>query len=165
MIIKKEELVSLIHEAVDRQDAKQELELKIKDIENEIQELDNSSVLLKEFQEAPGLANAQQPVQQMNQVPQNQTEEESESIFDVRLGETIVFRFQDLTIKAQRLLNDTFMITDSHESQQLKKGDIITIKGNDILKKGMKFRFGIYRQIDHEYESRPLIGWQIIKNR
>lgn len=93
-----------------------------------------------------------------------ESNEESESIFDARPGETVVFNFQDVTIKVQRQLDDLFKVVDAAESQKLKDNDYIKIQGNDTLKAGKQFIFLILRQA-LEYKSNPLTSWKVIKNR
>jgi len=88
----------------------------------------------------------------------------TESIFDAKPGEIIIFNFQDVTIKAQRQLDDLFKITDASESKKLKEGDYVKIQGNDLLQKGKKLKFVILRQALN-YESNPLSSWKVIKNR
>ncbi len=94
-----------------------------------------------------------------------QGEDESESIFDAKPGETVIFNFQDVTIKLQRQLDDLFKVVDAAESQKLNDGDYVKIQGNDQLKKGRKFNFNIYRVAGVKYQSNPLAGWKVIKNR
>lgn len=89
--------------------------------------------------------------------------EKQESIFDAKPGETIIFNFQDVTIKVQRQLDDLFKVTDASESKKLKDGDYIKIQGNDTLASGKKFKFVILRQALN-YESNPLASWKVIKN-
>jgi hypothetical protein len=91
-------------------------------------------------------------------------EEESESIFDAKPGETIIFNFQDVTLKVQRLWNDLFMITDAATSKKLKDGDVVQIKGNDTLEAGKSFKFDVLRPTEVNYQSNPLTNWKIIKN-
>ncbi len=172
MIINKEQLYSLIQEEVHKQEAKQLLQSKIKQLEEEISELDNTSALLREFQGAPMDASMiaappqqQQPVVQQSVAPAPADETESESIFDTRPGETVIFNFQDVTIKVQRQLDDLFKVVDARESKKLKDGDLIHIQGNDILKRGRKFTFDIYRIAGVRYESNPLVSWKVIKNK
>jgi hypothetical protein len=90
--------------------------------------------------------------------------EESESIFDAKPGETIIFNFQDVTLKVQRLWNDLFMITDAATSKKLQDGDVVQIKGNDILKAGRTFKFDVLRPTEVNYQSNALTDWKIIKN-
>lgn len=171
MIINKEQLYSLIQEEVHRQEAKQLLQSKIKQLEEEIVELDNTSALLREFQGAPMNTQMMAPVQQQQPVVQQPVDQstgddsESESIFDTRPGETVIFNFQDVTIKVQRQLDDLFKVVDARESKKLKDGDLIHIQGNDILKRGRKFTFDIYRIAGVRYESNPLVSWKVIKNK
>ena len=91
--------------------------------------------------------------------------DKQESIFDTRPNETIIFNFQDVTIKVQRQLDDMFKVVDANESKKLKVGDYIKIQGNDILQQGREFKFAIYRDAGVVYQSNPLMSWRIIKNR
>ncbi len=90
--------------------------------------------------------------------------EEKESIFDAKPGETIIFNFQDVTLKVQRLWNDLFMISDAATSKKLKDGDVVQIKGNDTLEAGKSFKFDVLRPTEVNYQSNPLTNWKIIKN-
>ena len=92
------------------------------------------------------------------------SQDNSESIFDAKPGEIVIFNFQDVTIKAQRQLDDLFKITDASESKKLKEGDYVKIQGNDLLSVGKKLKFAILRQALN-YESNPLQSWKVIKNR
>ena len=146
--IGKTELDNLIKEEVVRQEKKLSIKKRISEINGEIQRID-------ELVNAPAMPTASgAPVK----------EEKSESIFDAKPGETVLFNFQDVTIKMQRQLDDLFKITDAMESKKLKDGDYIKIQGNDILQKGRKFKFVILRKAI-DYESNPLLSWKVIKNR
>jgi hypothetical protein len=146
--IGKTELEGLIKEEVVRQDKKLLIKKRIADVEGQIQQLNELT--------------AQPPSQYMTAAPTS--DEKSESIFDAKPGETVLFNFQDVTIKMQRQLDDLFKITDAMESKKLKEGDYIKIQGNDILQKGRKFKFVILRKAI-DYESNPLLSWKVIKNR
>jgi hypothetical protein len=148
MKIKIEELKGLIKEEYTRQEKKIQIESKIQAIEKELS-------LLNEGFEIP--SHLQEP-------PTKEEEGSSESIFDAKPGEVIVFNFQDVTIKAQKQYGDLFQITDAAESKKLKEGDYIKIQGNDLLQKGKKFKFTILREAI-KYETNPLISWRIIKNK
>ena len=145
--IGKNELNDLIKEEVVRQENKLLLKKRISEVKSELQQLD-------EFVNAPAMQSAVPAVK----------EEKSESIFDAKPGETVLFNFQDVTIKMQRQLDDLFKITDAMESKKLKEGDYIKIQGNDILQKGRKFKFVILRKAI-DYESNQLLSWKVIKNR
>lgn len=93
-----------------------------------------------------------------------ESNEPSESIFDAKPGETIIFNFQDVTIKVQRQLDDLFKVTDAAESKKLKDGDYVQIKGNDTLANGKSFKFDVLRATGVNYQSNPLTSWKIIKN-
>jgi len=174
MILKKSVFLQLVQEEVERQDKKQALLKRMQELENQISDLDNSSPILKEF------VNTQSYTQPQTQMPSmmdtgnynlqqvdgaQQGEEENESIFDARPGETVIFNFQDVTIKVQRQLDDLFKVVDAAESKKLNDGDYIKIQGNDQLKRGRKFTFNIYRVAGVKYESNPLVGWKVIKNK
>lgn len=91
-------------------------------------------------------------------------EQKKESIFDAKPGETIIFNFDGITIKLKRQLDDLFKVVDASESHKLKDGDYLKAKGNDVLETGRKFKFAILREIPVKYETRPLSGWNIIRN-
>jgi hypothetical protein len=177
MILKKKALMQLVQEEVKRQsERKNALEKRMKEIEQEIANLDNSSPFLNEFVNAPTIQPQTQTQQQvpsvfdngnynMDNIQQGQQEEENESIFDARPGETVIFNFQDVTIKLQRQLDDLFKVVDAAESKKLSDGDYIKIQGNDQLKKGRTFTFNIYRVAGLKYESNPLVAWKVIKNK
>lgn len=150
--IGKTELEGLIKEEVVRQDKKLLIKKRIAELEGEMQRLDELV--------ATGAANNPN----MQNFTSTGKEEKSESIFDAKPGETVLFNFQDVTIKMQRQLDDLFKITDAMESKKLKEGDYIKIQGNDILQKGRKFKFIILRKAI-DYESNPLLSWKVIKNR
>ena len=170
MIIKKRVFLQLVQEEVQRQNKKQELLNRMQELENQISELDNSSPILKEFVESqtynatPSMMDTgNYNLQQIDGAQQGETE--NESIFDARPGETVIFNFQDVTIKLQRQLDDLFKVVDAAESKKLNDGDYVKIQGNDILKRGRKFTFNIYRVAGVRYESNPLVGWKVIKNK
>ena len=157
--IKRSELNSLIQGEVLKQDKKLTLESKKAEILNKI----------KMLNEEDANAIIPSPVQPaMNQTSPAPTgkadpKEKQESIFDAKPGETVIFNFQDVTIKVQRQLDDLFKVTDASESKKLKDGDYIKIQGNDTLASGKKFKFVILRQALN-YESNPLQSWKVIKN-
>lgn len=177
MKINKNDLLKLVKEEVNKQDKKQLLVQQIEQIQEEISRIDQGLVIMNEFVNAPSLnpgVNMQPQAQDQTQVqaqPQTNQQnfsgevEESESIFDARPGETVIFNFQDVTIKVQRQLDDLFKVVDAAESKKLKDGDYIKIKGNDILKRGRKFSFSIFREAGIRYESNSLLSWKVIKNK
>lgn len=177
MIVKKKELLQLVQEEVKRQSEKKDVLIKrMQKIKQEIENLDNSSPFLNEFVNTPAVQPQSQPQVQvpsvfdngnynMDNIQQGQQEEESESIFDARPGETVIFNFQDVTIKLQRQLDDLFKVVDAAESKKLTDGDYIKIQGNDQLKKGRTFTFNIFRIAGVKYESNPLVAWKVIKNK
>jgi len=148
--IKRSDLNALIHKAVEKQEAKLALESKKASLLTQLNELDAGQPT----------ANTVAPSQG---TPATTTAEKQESIFDAKPGETIIFNFQDVTIKVQRQLDDLFKVTDASESKKLKDGDYIKIQGNDTLANGKKFKFVILRQALN-YESNPLVSWKVIKN-
>lgn len=150
--ISKTELDGLIKEEVVRQEKKLDILKQIAEVENEINRLD----------EVGNVAFATQPTN--GSAGEGFKEEKSESIFDARPGETVVFNFQDVTIKVQRQLDDLFKVVDAMESKRLKEGDYIKIQGNDTLQRGKQFKFIILRE-SLKYESNPLVSWKVIKNR
>lgn len=89
---------------------------------------------------------------------------ETESIFDAKPGETVIFNFNGTTIKIQRQLDDLFKVVDATESRKLKNGDYLRAQGNDVLEQGRTFRFAILREVPVTYETRPLEAWKIIRN-
>ena len=96
---------------------------------------------------------------------QKEVEKEyTESIFDSKQGETVILNFEGVTLKMERQLDDLFKIVDAAESEKLKDGDYIKIKGNDSLLPGKSFKFVIYRETPMKYETNPLESWKIIKN-
>lgn len=153
--IKRSDLNALIHKAVEKQEAKLALESKKANILSQLNELDGGNQTIV-GQPAP---NTVAPSQGTTPT----TNEKQESIFDAKPGETIIFNFQDVTIKVQRQLDDLFKVTDASESKKLKDGDYIKIQGNDTLANGKKFKFVILRQALN-YESNPLVSWKVIKN-
>ena len=152
--IKRSELNSLIHNEVERQEKKLALESKKAEILGKLNKLEEAETV---GQPAPdNIAPTAAPIAQ----PKS---EKQESIFDAKPGETVIFNFQDVTIKVQRQLDDLFKVTDASESKKLKDGDYIKIQGNDTLAPGKKFKFVILRQALN-YESNPLQSWKVIKN-
>lgn len=147
-VIKKEELNAMIQAEMEKQEKKLQLEGRIKELEAELSII-NENV---------------QSVGQPNNSANTGSAEKTESIFDARPGETIVFNFQDVTIKVQRQLDDLFKIVDASESKKLKDGDYIKIQGNDTLQVGKRFKFVILREA-LKYESNPIASWKVIKNR
>ena len=152
--IKRSELNSLIQNEVLKQEKKLALESEKSKILESLKKLDEQTT-------APGAPNA--GVGTPTSVTPNTTNEKQESIFDAKPGETVIFNFQDVTIKVQRQLDDLFKVTDASESKKLKDGDYIKIQGNDTLASGKRFKFVILRQALN-YESNPLISWKVIKN-
>lgn len=150
MEIKRSELNSLIQNEVLKQEKKLVLQSEKTKILKQIEKLDEQMAAI-----------GSQPT--ASSQPQSQTQEKQESIFDAKPGETVIFNFQDVTIKVQRQLDDLFKVTDASESKKLKDGDYIKIQGNDTLASGKKFKFVILRQALN-YESNPLISWKVIKN-
>lgn len=152
--IKRSELNSLIQNEVLKQEKKLALESEKSKILESLKKLDEQTT-------APGAPNA--GVGAPTSATPNTTNEKQESIFDAKPGETVIFNFQDVTIKVQRQLDDLFKVTDASESKKLKDGDYIKIQGNDTLANGKRFKFVILRQALN-YESNPLISWKVIKN-
>jgi len=150
MEIKRSELNSLIQNEVLKQDKKLALE-------------SQKSKILKQLEILEEQIATNATGSQPTSGSQPQAQEPQESIFDAKPGETVIFNFQDVTIKVQRQLDDLFKVTDASESQKLKDGDYIKIQGNDTLANGKKFKFVILRQALN-YESNPLISWKVIKN-
>jgi len=156
--IKRSELNSLIKESVLKNQQKLNLEKQKSDILKKIQMLNEDN---EAGQPALGGTNTTVAPQQGNMAEPKQ--EKQESIFDAKPGETVIFNFQDVTIKVQRQLDDLFKVTDASESKKLKDGDYIKIQGNDTLANGKKFKFVILREA-LKYESNPLLSWKVIKN-
>ena len=148
--IKRSELNSLIQESVIKQEQKLALEKKKAQIINKINSLNED---VPAMASAPTAAPMEKPA----------SAEKQESIFDAKPGETVIFNFQDVTIKVQRQLDDLFKVTDASESKKLKDGDYVKIQGNDTLANGKKFKFIILRQALN-YETNPLMSWKVIKN-
>jgi hypothetical protein len=157
--IKRSELNSLIKESVIKEEKKAALEIKKASILNKISQL-NEEGLISAPAQTPSQAPANNPATNSGGDPK---QEKQESIFDAKPGETVIFNFQDVTIKVQRQLDDLFKVTDASESKKLKDGDYIKIQGNDTLAAGKKFKFIILRQALN-YESNPLASWKVIKN-
>jgi len=141
--ISKSEIKLMIENSFEKNKKKIQLESEIKKVENKIKSLN------EEF--PPSMPDTIEKT------------EKRESIFDTRIGDIIIFNFQDATIKAKRLATDLFEIIDASESKKIKEGDFVQIKGNDIIQKGKKFKFSILRKA-FDYESNPLESWRIIKN-
>ena len=146
--IGKNELDNLIKEEIIKQDKKLLIKKRISEVEEQLNELVNAPVM----QQTNAGAGA------------GVKEEKQESIFDAKPGETVVFNFQDVTIKLQRQLDDLFKVSDAMESTHLKDGDYVKIQGNDTLQKGKEFKFMILRQAV-KYKTNPLMSWKVIKNR
>ena len=160
--IKRSELNSLIQEEVLKQEKKLALESKKATIISKIERLDEYQI--------NGIAATSTPTQAPIATPaptqapaKQETGEKQESIFDAKPGETVIFNFQDVTIKVQRQLDDLFKVTDASESKKLKDGDYVKIQGNDTLANGKKFKFIILREA-LKYETNPLQSWKVIKN-
>jgi hypothetical protein len=151
--IKRSELNSLIQESVLKQEKKLTLEMKKNKIIKQLEKI-NEDVAAPAPSSAPITTNPDKGASPA---------EKQESIFDAKPGETVIFNFQDVTIKVQRQLDDLFKVTDASESKKLKDGDYIKIQGNDTLANGKKFKFVILRQALN-YESNPLMSWKVIKN-
>lgn len=164
------EVKTLVSEELNKQ-------MRIKHLQEQRQEVENQlNSLLKEFvQTAPAPTSNPTPAPNSSlsntfvtpggNLQQGGKEEKQESIFDTKPNETIILNFQDVTIKVQRQLDDLFKVVDASESQKLKDGDYIKIKGNDILQQGREFKFVIFRDADVVYDSNALQTWRIIKNR
>ncbi len=164
------EVKNLVSEELNKQ-------IRIKNLQEQRQKVENQlSNLLKEYvQPAPASTSNPTPapssslsntsVTSGGNLQQGEKDEKQESIFDTRPNETIILNFQDVTIKVQRQLDDLFKVVDASESQKLKDGDYIKIKGNDILQQGREFKFVIFRDADVVYDSNALQSWRIIKNR
>ncbi len=162
------EVKNLVSEELNKQ-------IRIKNLQEQRQEVENQlSNLLREYTQtasaptstpAPSTSLSNTSVTPGGNFQQGEKEEKQESIFDTRPNETIILNFQDVTIKVQRQLDDLFKVVDASESQKLKDGDYIKIKGNDILQQGREFKFVIFRDADVVYDSNALQSWRIIKNR
>lgn len=148
--IGKNELDNLIKEEIIKQDKKLLIKKKIAEVESQLNELVNAPVM--------------QPQPSVNGASAGVKAEKTESIFDAKPGETVIFNFQDVTIKLTRKMDDLFRVTDAMESQHLKDGDYVQIQGNDMLQQGKKFKFTILRPAV-KYETNPLMSWKVIKNR
>lgn len=174
--ISRSELNALIQAEVDKQEKKLALENKKSKLMESLKRLNEdittgapaigSSALDSSIAQpaniSPSPAPEGGPAPNPAQAPEQK--EESESIFDAKPGETIIFNFQDVTLKVQRLWNDLFMITDAATSKKLKDGDVVQIKGNDTLEAGKSFKFDVLRPTEVNYQSNPLTNWKIIKN-
>lgn len=152
--IKRSELNSLIQESVLKQQKKLALESQKNKILKQLQSINEDNAVVGTPAPTTGQEQPAKP---------NASAEKQESIFDAKPGETVIFNFQDVTIKVQRQLDDLFKVTDASESKKLKDGDYIKIQGNDTLANGKKFKFVILRQALN-YESNPLMSWKVIKN-
>lgn len=99
------------------------------------------------------------------------SEEETKTL-DVRgigEGKTLTIDFENVSIKLKKLSSeyDYWIVTDSRESVQLKKGDIVQfIKANSsdsepasIIKSGKKVKFDILRKANIDYLSNPVQSW------
>tara|TARA_B100000900_G_C20589452_1_gene721036 strand:+ start:1967 stop:2314 length:348 start_codon:yes stop_codon:yes gene_type:complete len=95
---------------------------------------------------------------------EKQKAETSDSIFDIKPGQTVILNFEGVTLKMERQLDDLFKIVDAAESEKLKDGDYIKVQGNDNLDSGKSFKFVIYRETPLKYETNPLESWKVIKN-
>src|ERR1035437_4860956 len=155
--IKRSDLNALIHKAVEKQEAKLTLESKKNELLSQIKQLNEENVGQPAVAGQPA-PNTNIPAPNSPITPTATSNEKQESIFDAKPGETIIFNFQDVTIKVQRQLDDLFKVTDASESKKLKDGDYIKIQGNDTLASGKKFKFVILRQALN-YESNPLASW------
>jgi hypothetical protein len=157
--IKRSELNSLIQGEVLKQDKKLALEGKKTEIINKIKKLneEDATAIIPSPASAPIAPSPETPAAKAD------PKEKQESIFDAKPGETVIFNFEDVTLKLQRQLDDLFKVTDASESKKLKDGDYIKIQGNDTLAPGKKFKFVILRQALN-YESNPLQTWKVIKN-
>src|SRR3972149_1284317 len=163
--IKRSELDSLIQEEVLKQNKKLALESKKNKILKSLNELDGSGQnTAGELNDAVSTPTPSTPPPSTPAPSEaGKKEEKQESIFDAKPGETVIFNFQDVTIKVQRQLDDLFRVVDASESKKLKDGDYVKIQGNDTLANGKKFKFIILRQALN-YESNPLQSWKVIKN-
>ena len=157
-LIKESDLKTLIHKEVEKREKKLTLESEKKKIVDALKNINEGS----EIATAPN-AGTVTPVAGAGQTAPAQKAEKSESIFDSKPGETVIFNFQDVTIKLQRQLDDLFKVTDAAESKKLKDGDYVQIKGNDTLSTGKAFKFKILRPA-LDYQSNPIQSWRIIKN-
>ncbi len=161
------DLRQMVKESVNKKIKIDELNEQIEKLRQELQTLDENQ--LNEFREdGPATPSVQStftpPSYQPQQQMQQQSSDKKESLFDARPGDTVIFNFQDVTIKAKRLYDDYFQVIDNHESAKLESGDIIKVQGNDQLQNGREFWFTIYRKIGKPYKSNPLVGWRIMKN-
>jgi hypothetical protein len=146
MKITKSELSHLIMEEVKRQEKLLALESVLKNVKEELSNINEDAQMAMIGAEAGEME-----------------DQKKESIFDAKPGETVIFNFQDVTIKVQRQLDDLFKVVDAAESKKLQDGDYIKIQGNDMLEKDRKFKFSILRKAI-DYETNPLISWKVIKN-
>lgn len=168
--ISKSELNALVQAEVLRQEKKLALEQKKAKLMESLIKLDEDIMAGGSSVNSPVLGNVTQttppptggPAPTPAEAPEKT--KETESIFDAKPGETIIFNFQDVTLKVQRLFNDLFMITDAATSKKLKDGDVVQIKGNDTLESGKSFKFDVLRPTEVNYQSNPLVNWKIIKN-
>ena len=173
MIIKKNELLSLIQEEVKKQDRKQSLQIRIQELEQEINELNNNSVLLNEFlgAELPGPYPTQYtppgtPEQQLAKSG-GKKEVEPESIYDSKPGQGLVLNFQDVTIKVSRQHDNIFKVTDSTQSKVLQDNDLIQVvidKGEHKWEKGKEYTFKLLNRLEGKvYHTNPLMSWEHVK--
>lgn len=158
-LIKESDLKTLIHKEVVKREKKLTLESEKKKIMDALNKINEGS----EIASAPN-AGTVTPVAGAGQTATAPKQEKSESIFDSKPGETVIFNFDgDVTIKLQRQLDDLFKVTDASESKKLKDGDYVKIQGNDTLAVGKSFKFQILR-VALPYQSNPINSWKIIKN-
>ncbi len=166
MIIGKQEFLTLIREAVKRQDKKDELAKRISELESEIKNLDDNSILLKELigtgEDTAMYAPAGSPMHQATE------ETEKESIYASKPGQTVILNFQDRTIKVVRQVDDLFKVVDAEQSHALEDGDLVKItvkKGEHVWQKGKEYDFKFMnRLLGKIYHSNPLLSWEFIRN-
>lgn len=168
MKISRKELNKLIKESVNKKIKFDELSDRKKQIQESLDKIyeDDTEMIAQPPAEAP----VEAPVEQSIEAPEGmqdagiETEEETESIFDSKPGETVILNFEGVTLKLKRQLDDLFKVVDAEESQKVKEGDYVKIQGNDTLEKGRNYKFSIYRQTPMKYETNFLESWKIIKN-
>lgn len=158
MIINKNDLLSMIQEEVIRQNKRKALNQRILQIENEIDKLDNNSILLKEFIGAePGMTPEGTPEQQ------KQTEKESLSMYKIRAGEIYVLDFQGLDnfkITKARMNDEVFRVIDKSTSKHMQVGDEFKINGAHRFEKGKEYDFVLISRVPGQvYHTNPLLSW------
>ena len=179
MIVKKNDLISLIQEEVKKQDKRQLLNVRIQELQEAINNINENSVLLKELVGTgvdlsgkdnigsyPSYSPPGTPEQQLAKSG-NKKEIEPESIYSSKPGQGLVLNFQDTTIKVARQHDNIFKVTDATQSKVLKDGDLIQLiieKGEHKWEVGRKYRFKfLNRQEGKAYDSNALMSWEHVK--